>query len=127
MFLEILFITITITWIIFGTSFLKWHPIIVLLTGSLLLGISLQIGLIDVLFQMFEGFINLTKNIGVLILFGVIIGLNLERNGATSVISLGILKTFSKLPLTYIISLIGFIVSILKIPLLFKSLNSVVK
>ena len=112
MFLEILFITITIAWIIFGTSFLKWHPIIVLLTGSLLLGISLQISLLDVLFQMFEGFMSLTKNIGVLILFGVIIGLSLEKNGATSVISLGILKIFSKLPLTYIISLIGFIVSI---------------
>jgi len=103
---------LTVAWIILGTSFLKLHPVLVLLVGSLFLGVCLEIKLINITFEIFEGFALTSKKIGLLILFGTLIGTSLEKSGATSVISLGILKKFSKLPLTYVVSLTGFIVSI---------------
>ncbi|MDG2371658.1 MAG: GntP family permease [Flavobacteriaceae bacterium] len=112
MYIEIFFIIITVVWIIFGTSFLKWHPFLVLFIGSLLLGVALNIKLADILSEIFLGFTSTTKNIGLLIFFGTLIGASLEKSGATTAIAIGILKRFSKLPLTYLISLIGFIVSI---------------
>ena len=112
MHIEILFIILTVAWIILGTSFMKLHPVLVLLIGSLFLGVCLEIKLINITFEIFEGFALTSKKIGLLILFGTLIGTSLEKSGATSVISLGILKKFSKLPLTYVVSLTGFIVSI---------------
>ena len=112
MYLDILFITATVIWIIAGTSFLKWHPVIVLLIGSVILGFCLKIKPFDITYEIFNGFAFTLKKIGILIFFGTIIGGCLEKSGATLVISVGILKRFSRLPLSYIISLTGFIVSI---------------
>ena len=109
---EILFIVVTISWIVFGTSFFRWSPIIVLLIASFFLGLCLRINPVNILYEVFGGFVSTTNKIGALILFGAIIGVCLEKSGATSVISIGILKKFYKLPLTYIISIVGFIVSI---------------
>ena len=112
MYLEILFIIITVIWIVFGASYLKWHPVLVLLIGSIFLGLCLNIKLVNIFYEIFKGFTTTTKKIGLLIFFGTLIGASLEKSGATTIISIGILKKFSRLPLSYIVSLTGFIVSI---------------
>ena len=112
MYLEILFITITVLWIIIGTSILKLNPVVVLLIGSIFLGFCLNISFFNIILDVLSGFALTSKKIGLLILFGTIIGSSLEKSGSTSIIAIGILKKFSKLPLTYLVSLTGFIVSI---------------
>ena len=109
---EIIYIIFTVTWIVVGTSYLKWHPVLVLLISSVFLGFSINLKFINILLDIFNGFTSTIKKIGLLIFFGTLIGSSLEKSGATTIISLGILKKFSKLPLTYIVSLTGFIVSI---------------
>ena len=61
MYIEILFIIITVAWIILGTSFMKLHPVLVLLIGSLFLGVCLEIKLINITFEIFEGFALTSK------------------------------------------------------------------
>ncbi|MBN09066.1 MAG: permease [Flavobacteriaceae bacterium] len=112
MFLEISFLLLTIFWIIIGCSLFKWHPFYVLLAGCVFLSFTIKIDPRDVPFEIIKGFIKTIRSIGLLILFGAIIGIALEKSHATKVIAVSILKYFIKIPITYTISLIGFIVSI---------------
>ena len=105
-------ILISIAWIVFGTSRLKFHPFIVLLLASLLLGILLNIQLLEILKLIKIGFIKIIQNIGLLIIFGTIIGIALEKSNGTIVIASNVLKYFSRLPLPFAISIIGYLVSI---------------
>jgi len=59
-----------------------------------------------------KGFGNIIQNIGLLILFGTIIGIALEESNGTLSIAQGILKRLTRLPLAYAISCIGYLVSI---------------
>ena len=112
MILPFLSILISIVWIVFGTSSLRLHPFIVLLTASLLLGFLLNIPLIEILMLINLGFSKIIQNIGLLIVFGTIIGIALEKSNGTIVIASNILKYFSRLPLAFAVSIIGYLVSI---------------
>ena len=101
-----------ILWIILGTSFTKWHPSLVLLTAALFLGALLQIPPLIILKLIKEGFGKIVENIGLLILFGTIIGFILERSKATLSIANWVLKHLNRLPLPYCVSCIGYLVSI---------------
>ena len=105
-------ILISIAWIVFGTSRLKFHPFIVLLSASLLLGILLNIQLFEILKLIKIGFIKIIQNIGLLIIFGTIIGIALEKSNGTIVIASNVLKYFYRLPLPFAVSIIGYLVSI---------------
>jgi len=103
---------ITILWIVLGTSLAKLHPFLVLFSAALLLGILLGLPLIDSLTLVQQGFGQIIEKIGLLILFGTIIGVAMERSGATLSLAQSILKTLNRLPLPYAISSIGYLVSI---------------
>ena len=103
---------ITILWIVLGTSLAKLHPFLVLFSAALLLGILLGLPLIDSLTLVQQGFGQIIEKIGLLILFGTIIGVAMERSGATLSLAQSILKTLHRLPLPYAISSIGYLVSI---------------
>ncbi len=103
---------ITILWIVLGTSLAKLHPFLVLFSAALLLGILLGLPLIDSLTLVQQGFGQIIEKIGLLILFGTIIGVAMERSGATLSLAKSILKTLNRLPLPYAISSIGYLVSI---------------
>jgi len=103
---------ITILWIVLGTSLAKLHPFLVLFSAALLLGIMLGLPLIDSLTLVQQGFGQIIEKIGLLILFGTIIGVAMERSGATLSLAQSILKTLNRLPLPYAISSIGYLVSI---------------
>ena len=68
-------IFITILWIVIGTSKVKLHPFLVLLSASFLLAILLGIKPIEMIILIQKGFGNIIQNIGLLILFGTIIGI----------------------------------------------------
>ncbi|MEL0073855.1 MAG: GntP family permease [Flavobacteriaceae bacterium] len=103
---------LTILWIVLGTSWIKIHPFFVLFTAALFLGILLGLPLMESLTLLQRGFGQIIEKIGLLILFGTVIGVSMERSGATLAIAQGILHSLSKLPLPYALSCIGYLVSI---------------
>ena len=108
----IICLLITILWIVVGTSWIKIHPFFVLFTAALFLGILLGLPLMESLTLLQCGFGQIIEKIGLLILFGTVIGVSMERSGATLAIAQGILHSLSKLPLPYALSCIGYLVSI---------------
>ena len=111
-----LFILITIitliVWIIIGTTYLKLHPFLVLFAASILLGLSLEINFVELLKLLFVGFSETVQKIGLLIIFGTIIGKTLELTNATSSIATHIITRFRKMPLQFKIGFVGYIISI---------------
>ena len=112
MMFSLLSIFIVIAWIILGTSFTKLHPFIVLLIAAVILSILLGIAPLDATGLIIKGFFKIIKNIGLLILFGTIIGTALEQSNGTLALAKGIIKSLQKLPLPYAVSCIGYLVSI---------------
>ena len=110
--LSLLSILLVILWIVFGSSYTKLHPFLVLLTAAFFLGFLLGIDPLDAMRLIQKGFGKITQNIGLLILFGTTIGVALERSHGTLALAKGILKHLNKLPLPYAISCIGYLVSI---------------
>ena len=111
--LEILgFILVTILWIIVGTSYLKINPIITLLIAALLLSFLIGIPITEIHLVIGSGFWKTVKNIGLLIIFGTVIGSSLELSKGTVSIASGLIKLLKNLPLPYAISTIGYFVSI---------------
>ena len=105
-------ILISILWIILGTSVTKIHPFLVLFSAALLLAFLLGISPIETLNLIQGGFGQIIEKIGLLILFGTVIGVAMEKSNATLALAKGILKIMNRLPLPYAISCIGYLVSI---------------
>ena len=103
---------IAVVWIIIGTTKLKLHPFFVLLYAAIGLGILAEIPTNTLIPLITKGFGKTFESIGLLIVFGTLIGVYLEQSGATQSIAQSLLKRLSKLPLPYAISAIGYIVSI---------------
>ncbi|MCG9971273.1 GntP family permease [Christiangramia crocea] len=109
---ELIAIAGIIIWIIIGTSYLKWHPFIVLLLAAIGLAFLLGIPATEVPGVISEGFGNMFAAIGLLILFGSWIGVSLEATNGTTAIARGILKALSRLPMQYVLGFLGYLVSI---------------
>lgn len=105
-------IFLVILWIVLGTSFTKLHPFLVLLTAAFFLAFLLGIAPLEALSFIQKGFGKIVQNIGLLILFGTVIGVALEKSNGTIALANGILKHLNKLPLPYAVSCIGYLVSI---------------
>ncbi len=105
-------IFIVLLLIILGISKFKLHPSLVLFLAALILGYLLQIPIKQNVFIIFKGLFGIVKNLGLLIIFGIIIGVLLEKSGGTHSLARGILKYLKRIPLPYAISLIGYLVSI---------------
>ncbi|MGC6402835.1 MAG: GntP family permease [Flavobacteriaceae bacterium] len=110
--IEILYITAALLWIIIGTSYLKWHPFIVLLTSALGLAVLLGLPLDQITPILGGGFGNTLQKIGLLILYGAWIGAALEASGATTALARGLLKVLVRLPLPFVVGAIGYLVAI---------------
>ena len=112
MIFSLLCIILTITWIVIGTSLTKLHPFLVLFSATLFLALLLGLPPSESLKLIQNGFGDIVEKIGLLILFGTVIGVAMEKSGATLSIAKGILKKMNRLPLPYAISSIGYLVSI---------------
>lgn len=110
--MEITALIITIVWIIWGTAKMKWHPFVVLLIAAFGLAIALGEGAFDAVSLINNGFGGTMSRIGLIILLGAMLGELLEKGGATEVIAFKMVKGLKKLPTTYAMSLIGYVVAI---------------
>jgi len=112
MILSLFSVLLAILWIIFGTSYLKLNPFLVLLTGAFFLAFILGLEPLEALNLVQKGFGKIVQSIGLLILFGTVIGVALESSHGTIALAQGVLKYLNRLPLPYAISFIGYLVSI---------------
>lgn len=110
--LSFIILILAIGWIIVGTTRYKIHPFLVLLSASIFLAIGTGIPLKALPLLLGKGFGKTTQSIGLLILFGTIIGVVLEVSHATKTIAKALLNRLQKLPLPYAVSCIGYLVSI---------------
>ena len=112
MLIGLLVLLTCIIWILIGTSYFKIHPFLVLLSASIFLAIFIGIPINQIGPILGKGFGRTFESIGLLIIFGTIIGVILEKSNSTHTIALKILKLLFILPAPFIVSLIGYIVSI---------------
>ena len=109
---SILSILIAVLLIVIGTSYFKIHPFLVLLFATLMLAFLNGFNPSQIIFIITSGFGKIIQNIGLLILFGTIIGSSMEKTNATKSLANGIIKSLYKLPLPFAVSFIGYLVSI---------------
>jgi GntP family gluconate:H+ symporter len=108
----IFLLIIAVIWIVLGTTKFKIHPFLVLLYAAVGLGILANIPLTSILDSLTKGFGKTFENIGLLIVFGTLIGVFLESSGATLTIARFLIKKLHRLPLPFAISAIGYVVAI---------------
>jgi GntP family gluconate:H+ symporter len=109
----VILLLLSIVFIIFTTSKLKWHPFFSLLAaafgyGSLCGTMSLE----EVVKSVNSGFGNTIGLIGIVIIAGSIIGKFLEKSGGAFALAASTLKIVGKKNVPLALSIIGYIVSI---------------
>jgi len=105
-------LSICMIWIIFGSTYLKIHPFLILLSASIFLAFGIGIPNEEIGKLIGRGFGRTFESIGLLIIYGTIIGVILEKSNATKSIANKIIKSVSNLPIPFVVSFIGYIVSI---------------
>jgi gluconate:H+ symporter, GntP family len=109
----IILLFISVAFIIFTSTKLKWHPFFSLLIAALGYGVfSGTMSLEEVVNSVNSGFGNTIGFIGIVILAGSIIGTFLERSGGAITLAAGTLKIVGKKNVPLALSIIGYIVSI---------------
>ena len=109
----IILLFISIAFIIFTTSKLKWHPFFSLLIAAFGYGgLSGTLSLEEVVKSVNSGFGNTIGFIGIVILAGSIIGKFLEKSGGAFTLAGSTLKIVGKKNVPLALSIIGYIVSI---------------
>ena len=103
---------VCVIWIIFGSTYLKIHPFLILLSASIFLAFGIGIPSEEIGKLIGRGFGRTFESIGLLIIYGTIIGVVLEKSNATKSIANKIIKSVSNLPIPFVVSFIGYIVSI---------------
>ena len=112
-----------VAFIVIGSSKFKIHPFVTLMTAAVVGGIAFQLPLLDVKEEgevvtqgvvsvISTGFGGLLGGIGLVIIFGTIIGVILEKSGAAITIADGIVKLLGNRFPTLTMTIIGFFVSI---------------
>ena len=112
MFVLIAILLITIIFIILATSKLHWHPFIVLIVATYFIALFSGIPGEEIAPEIATGFGNILSYIGLVIIFGSLIGTFLEKSGAAITLANAILKLIGPKYPTLAMSLMGFVVSI---------------
>ncbi|WP_226037048.1 GntP family permease [Aquibacillus saliphilus] len=108
----ILVIVFGVLFVIFATAKLRLHPFISLIIASFAIGIIAGLPLADVVEAVNGGFGGLMSSIGLVIIFGTIIGVILEKSGAALRMAEVVLRLVGEKRPQLAMSLIGGIVSI---------------
>jgi GntP family gluconate:H+ symporter len=112
-FLQILIVLLVgICLIVVLTAKLRLHPFFALMIASFVVGLGVQLPVIEVVNTMKEGFGNILRSLGFIILLGTALGVILERNGSTSVMANYILARIGKRYPALAMSVTGFIVGL---------------
>jgi gluconate:H+ symporter, GntP family len=110
--LLIVLLLLAIAFIVFSTAKLKLHPFLALILTAYGLGLAARMPASQVVQTIAEGFGGLMTGIGLVIVFGTIIGVFLERSGAAVVMADTVLKVVGEKRPALAMSIIGYIVSI---------------
>ncbi len=109
----IILLFLSIAFIIFTTSKLKWHPLFSLLSAAIGYGaFSGTMSLEEVVISINTGFGNTIGFIGIVILAGSIIGKFLEKSGGAVTLAGSTLKVVGKKNVPLALIIIGYIISI---------------
>ena len=110
--LTLIYLLITIVFIILSTAKYKIHPFLTLLISSLGMGVLSGLDVNFVIKTVSEGFGNTLKSIGIIIACGSIIGTFLEKTGAAKSIANKVLQVVGNKNSALAMNLTGSIVSI---------------
>ena len=110
--MEILVLGVVVLFIIVATVKFKMHPIFSLTIAAIASGFLLGITPQDIMATMAEGFGKTLSGIGLVIAFGTVIGIYLEKTGSTQVLANSILKLIGLKRSPLAINLAGFVISI---------------
>lgn len=108
----VFWLLLTILFIIFATAKLKWHPFLVLILSAFLVALFYQVPLNTVAKTISDGFGGILGYIGLVIVFGTIIGLILEKTGAAIVMAETVIKVLGSRFPTLTMSIVGAVVSV---------------
>lgn len=108
----LLVILLAVVLIVVTSSVFKLHPFLALLLVSLLTGLVVGVPFKQILEAINQGFGGLMSNIGMVVVLGSMIGVVLEKSGATLQIAQGIISLFGKRQPILAISVIGAVVGI---------------
>ncbi|MFD1362123.1 GntP family permease [Lentibacillus salinarum] len=108
----IVLIVIGVLFVIFATAKLKLHPFLSLIIAAFGIGIVAGLPLTDVVSSVNDGFGGLMGSIGLVIVFGTIIGVILEKSGAALRMAEVVLRIVGEKRPQMAMSIIGSIVSI---------------
>ena len=110
--LTLIYLLITIVFIVLSTAKYKVHPFLTLLVASLGMGVLSGLDVNFVIKTVSEGFGNTLKSIGIIIACGSIIGTFLEKTGAAKSIANKVLQVVGNKNSALAMNLTGSIVSI---------------
>jgi GntP family gluconate:H+ symporter len=103
---------ISLAYVLFTIIKLKFHPFLSLLTGGILMGILSKMPLEDIGNLLSSGFGSTMGGIGIIIVWGVVLGNLLHKSGCTEEIAALMLRLTGEKRTSLAVALTGYIVSI---------------
>lgn len=110
--MELLVLALVVLFIIVATVKFKMHPIFSLTIAAVASGFLLGLSPTDIMNTIAEGFGKTLSGIGLVIAFGTVIGIYLEKTGSTQVLANSILKIIGLKRSPLAINLAGYVISI---------------
>ena len=101
-----------IAFIVVATTKLKLHPFLALLAAALIAGFAYQLPTLEIGGHIARGCGGILGGIGIVIAFGTIIGVILERSGAAITMAETVIRLLGERFPTLTVSIIGYLVSI---------------
>lgn len=110
--MELLVLVVVVLFIIVATVKFKMHPIFSLTMAAIATGFLLGLSPKDIMATIGDGFGKTLSGIGLVIAFGTVIGIYLEKTGSTKVLANAVLKLVGLKHSPLAMNLAGYIVSI---------------
>src|ERR1700741_3435044 len=104
-----IFLTIGIAVIIFLTAKYHVHPFFALMIACIVVGLGVQLSVPEIISTMKDGFGNVMKSLGFIIVLGTTLGIILEHTGSTRAIANYILRRTGERHAPLAMSITGFV------------------
>ncbi len=108
----IVVLTLAIVFIVIATSRFNWHPFVVLVLACYGIGFGAGMDPLEIGSTIRAGFGGILSSIGLVILFGTMIGTILEKTGSAITMANTVLKVLGNRMPGLTMSIIGYLVSI---------------
>ena len=103
----VLILVALVIFIVLATTRFKLHPFLALLAAALLAGFAYQVPAMEIASHITTGFGGILGYIGIVIAFGTIIGVILERSGAAITMAETVIRLLGERFPTLTMSIIG--------------------